>query len=182
MAEQFAFNRMQNCKKRHDDDDAFNHVLRTAKTLERMGYEEDIVAAAFLHDLIEDTETTEQEILERFGEEVTRIVMGVTHDNSLKGKAKKQDLLLKVEATGKKAIVVKLADNCDNLRTIEYFKLWKVADYLDFATKVQEMGKNTLGEKNELVCFHAERLARAREKSAKMAKDILQKGLVSPIL
>lgn len=176
-ARAFAIEKLKDCKKRLDDDEACNHGIRVSETLAHLGYDEDVVIAGLLHDIVEDTETTEREILDAFGEEITRIVMAVTHDSSLKGKAKKEDLLRKVKAGGAKAIAVKLSDNCDNTSTIEYFKLWKVADYLDFAVKVQAMGVEAFGADHALVQLHKQSLVLAKRKTSEFANQILQNCL-----
>jgi (p)ppGpp synthase/HD superfamily hydrolase len=54
------------------------HPLRVAWTVLQNGYDDEVVAAATLHDAIEDTDTTAEEIAERFGERVARLVEAVS--------------------------------------------------------------------------------------------------------
>ena len=72
---------------RKGDDAApyINHPLEVANLLANLGKVEDydVLIAAILHDTVEDTETTEEEIEEHFGETVASIVMEVTDDKSL---------------------------------------------------------------------------------------------------
>ncbi len=55
----------------------FNHVFATAKNLATFGLDAVTIAAGFLHDTIEDTEVTEEEIREQFGDEIVFLVMGL---------------------------------------------------------------------------------------------------------
>ena len=55
------------------------HPKRVASRLFNMGFRPVVVAAAWLHDVVEDTEVTELAINELFGEEVAKLVMQVTH-------------------------------------------------------------------------------------------------------
>ncbi|TSC58549.1 MAG: hypothetical protein Greene041619_559 [Candidatus Peregrinibacteria bacterium Greene0416_19] len=59
-AREFVIDKLKDCKKRLDGDLACNHAIRVSETLEGMGYGEDIVIAALLHDVVEDTATTEK--------------------------------------------------------------------------------------------------------------------------
>lgn len=69
-----------------------NHPLALARMLSVEAGVADpvVIAAALLHDTIEDTETTEAELRERFGDEVTDVVLEVTDDKSLPKARRKQ--------------------------------------------------------------------------------------------
>ena len=74
-----------------------NHPIGLANVLANEGGIDDerVLIAAILHDTIEDTETTEQELIREFGKEISVIVLEVTDDKSL---AKAERKLLQVEA------------------------------------------------------------------------------------
>lgn len=97
-----------------------NHPLEVANLLSNVGKVEDfdVLIAALLHDTIEDTETTEKEINELFGETVCGYVSEVTDDKSLPKQGRKQ---LQVEhaphlSTGAK--LIKLADKISNITDV----------------------------------------------------------------
>ena len=56
----------------------FNHPLEVAAILTEMKLDDATIAAALLHDTVEDTETTHQEIEEKFGKEIASLVDGLT--------------------------------------------------------------------------------------------------------
>lgn len=97
-----------------------NHPIALAQVLANEGGVTDLVAlcAAVLHDTVEDTDTTEAELIERFGPEIARTVMEVTDDKSLD---KAQRKVLQIEHAphmSHAAQQVKLADKVSNLRDI----------------------------------------------------------------
>jgi len=56
----------------------FNHVFETARNLAELGMKAKTVAAGILHDVIEDTDVTEEELEKEFGSEIVSLVKGVT--------------------------------------------------------------------------------------------------------
>ena len=97
-----------------------NHPLEVANLLASVGGVDDldVLAAALLHDTVEDTATTRDEIEKRFGPAVAGIVMEVTDDKSLPKRERKQ---LQIEhaphlSTGAK--LVKLADKISNVTDV----------------------------------------------------------------
>jgi guanosine-3',5'-bis(diphosphate) 3'-pyrophosphohydrolase len=95
-----------------------NHPIALANVLVREGAvsEPEVVAAALLHDTLEDTQTSPGELRTAFGERVARIVAEVTDDKSLP-KAERKRLQIEHAATmSREAKLVKLADKICNLR------------------------------------------------------------------
>jgi guanosine-3',5'-bis(diphosphate) 3'-pyrophosphohydrolase len=95
------------------------HPLRVAVTLvdEMKLYSPDLICAALLHDVIEDSDTTREQIAEAFGERVARIVWLLTKFDSVSLPA----YLAAIEAAaGTGAAVVKLCDRLDNLRFLAH--------------------------------------------------------------
>lgn len=120
-----------------------NHPLTLAKLLSVDGGVSDVevLMAALLHDTIEDTDTTEEELRGRFGDRVTGIVLEVTDDKSLPKQVRKD---LQVEHAPHKSLeaaLVKLADKTCNLRDIASappadWPLKRRRDYFDWAKSV----------------------------------------------
>ena len=97
-----------------------NHPIRVAETLWTIGDVRDVtlLVAALLHDTIEDTATTPDEIREEFGEDVLALVLEVTDDKSLPKQTRKR---LQVEHAPHKspnAKLLKLADKISNVYDI----------------------------------------------------------------
>lgn len=107
-------------RKGNDAAPYINHPLEVANLLANVGKVEDldVLIAAVLHDTIEDTETTKEEITEKFGAAVCGYVLEVTDDKSLPKAERKQ---LQIEhaphlSTGAKQI--KLCDKISNIRDV----------------------------------------------------------------
>lgn len=105
----------------------FIHVFETARNLARYDMDATTIAAGFLHDTLEDTETTEEALEKEFGPEIVRLVKGVTK----LGKVKYQGHTRHVESLRKflmalaedyRVLMIKLADRLHNLRTLEHVR------------------------------------------------------------
>lgn len=92
------------------------HPLAVARSIYTIGKIHDltILIAAILHDTIEDTNTTESEIREHFGEEVLSIVLELTDDKSLKKMVRKQQQVIHSPGLSWEAKTIKLADKLTN--------------------------------------------------------------------
>lgn len=97
-----------------------NHPLMLATILAREGGVGDpaIIAAALLHDTVEDTETTPAELEVRFGADVAGIVAEVTDDKSLPKLERKRLQIARAGHKSHGAKLVKLADKIANLRDL----------------------------------------------------------------
>ncbi len=93
------------------------HAIRVGSWLYFYDYETNIVIAGFLHDIIEDTDVTEQNICEDFGVEVANMVIANTKDTTITEKKIRNDELIKrCLETSEKASIVKAADILDNYK------------------------------------------------------------------
>lgn len=120
-----------------------NHPIALANVLANEGGVVDgrVLIAAILHDTIEDTETTEQELVREFGQEIADIVLEVTDDKAL---AKAERKRLQIEHAGtlsRRAKLVKLADKICNLRDLSSsppvnWSLERKREYFDWAKAV----------------------------------------------
>lgn len=102
------------------------HPIAVAGLLKDLGGSGVMIAAGFLHDVVEDTEITVEEIESRFGVEVRRLVEGVTKLSKFSFSSKTERLaenfrrMFLAMAADIRVIVVKLADRLHNMRTLEH--------------------------------------------------------------
>lgn len=120
-----AFASQKHRSQRRKDADAspyINHPLALADILANEGGITDgpIIAAALLHDTVEDTETSLDELRSAFGEEIASIVAQVTDAKSLPKDERKRLQVLKAAHKSDAAKLVKLADKISNLRDIAW--------------------------------------------------------------
>ncbi len=101
-----------------------NHPLAVARIVAEIGLDETSVAAALLHDAVEDTEITLQDVESNFGSEIAAIVDGVTKldriqfDSREAQQAATMRKMLVAMAADLRVLVIKLADRLHNMRTI----------------------------------------------------------------
>ena len=97
-----------------------NHPIALANILWVGGGIDDpnVICAALLHDTVEDTETTEAELVERFGRKIASIVMEVTDDKSLEKAERKRLQVEHAPTLSREAKLVKLADKISNVRDV----------------------------------------------------------------
>ena len=129
-----------------------NHPIALASVLKAEGSVTDpvVLAAALLHDTIEDTETSYEELCEQFGVEIADVVAEVTDDKTLP-KAERKQLQVEHAATiSGRAKLVKLADKICNLRDIlsnppAGWDVKRKREYFDWARRVvdQMRGANS---------------------------------------
>ncbi|XP_028393967.1 guanosine-3',5'-bis(diphosphate) 3'-pyrophosphohydrolase MESH1-like [Dendronephthya gigantea] len=127
-----------------------NHPIGVAYILWKEGDVTDIAVlqAAILHDTVEDTDTTFEEIEGIFGDEVRNLVDEVTDDKSLPKQERKRLQIEHAPSTSPKAKLVKLADKLYNLRDLEKatpvnWTEQRVQEYFDWSRKVIEGLKGT---------------------------------------
>jgi GTP diphosphokinase / guanosine-3',5'-bis(diphosphate) 3'-diphosphatase len=107
-------------RKDHEASPYINHPIALADVLANEGGVEDerVLIAAVLHDTIEDTDTSEQELIREFGKEIADIVLEVTDDKSLDKDERKRLQVEHAPHISRRAKLVKLADKICNLRDI----------------------------------------------------------------
>ena len=105
------------------------HPVQVAYILADIGLDEATICAALLHDVVEDTEVTHDDLVRDFGEEVANMVAGVTKLGELKYQASTEERQVEnyrkmFLAMGKdiRVIIIKLADRLHNLRTLKYLR------------------------------------------------------------
>ena len=97
------------------------HVLNVGKILaEDLQCEEDIVIAGILHDTLEDTKITKEDILKNFGENVLRLVVGNSErDKKDTWENRKKEAIEHAKKEAEDVLLIKLADKLDNIKAIE---------------------------------------------------------------
>jgi guanosine-3',5'-bis(diphosphate) 3'-pyrophosphohydrolase len=119
-----------------------NHPICLVEVLVDVGNISDIntICAALLHDTVEDTETTPEELAETFGAEICKIVMEVTDDKSLSKEERKQAQIDHAMHLSREARAVKLADKICNLGDVSAsppdWPLERRQQYFDWARNV----------------------------------------------
>lgn len=98
------------------------------------------VQTALLHDTIEDTDATYEEVKQHFGQRVADAVLALTKDDSLSGKQEKMaNSLLRINALEKEVAMVKLADRITNLQHPPgHWSSEKIAQYHEEASAIAD--------------------------------------------
>lgn len=117
-------------KKHKNQKDDFNrpyisHPIQVAKIIKLISDDEDLIAAAYLHDTIEDTATTYKELKKQFNKDIADLVMEVTHDGT-------KDTLgyFFPRLNTKRGILLKFADRLSNLSRMESWDIARQEHYL----------------------------------------------------
>lgn len=112
-------------QKRCTNEDYYIHPLNVALIIVALGMDSESIAAALLHDVVEDTDTSVEDIKRDFGDDVALLVDGVTKIGRLNFTTKEQQqaesLRKMLIAMGQdiRVIIIKLADRLHNMRTID---------------------------------------------------------------
>lgn len=95
------------------------HPIAVAALLDEHGYRDEALAAALLHDVVEDSETALEELREKFGEEVAGMVGALTDDESIDSyRERKAEHRERVAAAGDEALAIYGADKLTNSKTL----------------------------------------------------------------
>ncbi len=111
-------------QRRHSGERFISHPLSVARICAGLGLDTETLMAALLHDTVEDTAVTLDEVGERFGDEVAALVDGLTKIDSLtfnsrdEAQAENYRKMLVAMASDIRVIIIKLADRLHNMRTI----------------------------------------------------------------
>ena len=107
------------------------HPVEVAKILVDLKLDKDTIIAAFLHDILEDTDTTAQQMEEKFGSDVVNLVQGVTKLGKYQFKSKEERQaenfrrMFIAMAKDIRIVILKLADRLHNMRTLSYMAVAK---------------------------------------------------------
>ncbi|HQK72940.1 MAG TPA: bifunctional (p)ppGpp synthetase/guanosine-3',5'-bis(diphosphate) 3'-pyrophosphohydrolase [Clostridiales bacterium] len=113
-------------QKRLSGDPYITHPVEVALILAKLGMDADSIAAALLHDTVEDTSVTLQSISEQFGAETAKLVDGVTKLGKIPLATKEEEQaenirkMLMAMSNEIRVIIIKLADRLHNMRTLKH--------------------------------------------------------------
>ncbi|MBQ6921860.1 MAG: bifunctional (p)ppGpp synthetase/guanosine-3',5'-bis(diphosphate) 3'-pyrophosphohydrolase [Clostridia bacterium] len=113
-------------QKRASGEEYFIHPCTVADILVDLGLDSATIAAAFLHDVIEDTPVSEGDIKNEFGDEVLELVLGVTKLDRIEFKSFEEEQaenfrkLFVAMAKDIRVIIIKLADRLHNMRSLNF--------------------------------------------------------------
>jgi len=120
-----------------------NHLAEVANILAEVtdGTDAELIAAGWLHDAIEDTATTREELAQTFGERVAALVVEVTDDMSLPKTTRRQRQIEDAPHKSPGAKLIKIADKISNIRARIHSgpsaeERSDLTDYVDWADKV----------------------------------------------
>ena len=149
-----------NQKRKGNDEPYIVHPLEVVNILTGVGVSRlQFLSAAVLHDVIEDTEATEPELLRMFGNDIKEIVREVTDDKRLpKGERKRlqaENMVFKSDA----AKLIKLADKISNLRSLmkkeEWPPSWNEQDAYDYCIWSLMVGDSASLGRNDISSFES---------------------------
>lgn len=151
----FGEERHEGQKRKFSNDPYFIHPIRVAQLLGE--FNDEVIIAGLLHDILEDTDTSSQELVKKFGKRVTLLVNGCTKDPSTQDRLV---ILKKTAINDKWVIYIKLADRYDNLQdNITNMKTKTIRRYLketplllEFATEkeIDFLGKEIQSKLEEI--------------------------------
>jgi len=127
-------------QKRESGKPYFTHPLQVCKILMSLGADSATICSALLHDVVEDTKMTQEDIKKEFGNEISNIVEGLTNMEKFRFGSREEysnENIRKVLLASSKdirVILIKLADRLHNMRTLKYLS----------AEKQKENAKTTL--------------------------------------
>ena len=113
-------------QKRNSGEDYFIHPIAVATTLSNMKLDDQTICAGLMHDVLEDTEVTYDEMEEKFGHEITFLVDGVTKLKNLNYSSREEKQaenirkMVMAMSNDVRVVLIKLADRLHNMRTLEY--------------------------------------------------------------
>ena len=115
-------------QKRKSGEPYIIHPTNVAYTIAELGLDEHTICAALLHDVVEDTDATYEDIEKEFGMEIAEMVDGVTKLKMIEHASIEENQVENYRkmflAMGKdiRVIIIKLADRLHNMRTLEFLK------------------------------------------------------------
>jgi GTP pyrophosphokinase len=183
-------------QKRHSGDPYFSHPLAVAEILADLKLDQESVITGLLHDVVEDTEVTLDEIETEFGEEIAKLVDGVTKLGKIESIPSNERVaenfrkLALAMSEDIRVLLVKLADRVHNMRTLFYVpsrekKVRKAQESLDiYAPLAGRLGLNKIKDELQELAFEiidsenhkyiVDRLNELREKNKNLIDKIIE--------
>ena len=153
-------------QRRHSGEEFITHPVGVAKICAGMRLDTDTICAALLHDTVEDTSASLDDVRERFGDDVTLLVDGVTKLTGItfhsrdEQQAENYRKMMVAMATDIRVILIKLADRLHNMRTLDALpkqkQIDKAKETLDiFAPLAHRLGIHSIKWELEDLAFSA---------------------------
>ena len=183
-------------QKRHSGDPYFSHPLAVAEILAELKLDQESIVTALLHDVVEDTEITLDEIEKDFGENIAKLVDGVTKLGKIDSISSNERVaenfrkLALAMSQDIRVLIVKLADRVHNMRTLFYVpsrekKVKKAQESLDiYAPLAARIGLNKIKDELQDLAFEIidpksrssiiKHLNELREKNKNLIEKILE--------
>ena len=123
------------------------HSSKVSMTLYFLEYDREIVLAGALHDLLEDTDTTKDEIEEIYGRKIADIVEAVSFDPDIEDYMQRtREMFERCLECGKDALIVKCSDLLDNINFVHLTEPAKQTELLEKYRLFIKMGKDCIGD------------------------------------
>ena len=185
-------------QKRHSGDSYFSHPIAVAEIIADLKLDEQSIITALLHDVVEDTDLTLEDINDAFGDEISRLVDGVTklgkidvvNINENERLAENFRKLAMAMSQDIRVLLVKLADRLHNMRTLQFVpskekKIKKATESLEiYAPLAGRIGLSKIKDEIQELAFEIidpqarlqiiEKLTEIREKNKDLVEKILQ--------
>jgi len=124
-ARTFATQKHTHQKRKFNGEPYVNHCIRVSQTVSEFTDNTTLIVAALLHDTLEDTDTTFEELSSEFGIDVATIVFHLTNNSEIMAvKGKTAYLADKIPSLTKDELLIKLADRLDNLTDLRWDDKW----------------------------------------------------------
>lgn len=94
------------------------HPMMVAKKLARLGFNDEVIAAAFIHDVLEDTDYPEKKLRQELGDKVVDIILPLSEDKKLEWEERKKKYINDVKNASVETKAVSIADKIHNLESI----------------------------------------------------------------
>jgi guanosine-3',5'-bis(diphosphate) 3'-pyrophosphohydrolase len=153
-------------QQRRSGEDFIHHPFSAAKICAELRLDDETIAAALLHDVVEDSGVTVEEVREEFGDEIAQLVEGVTKLTGIRfqsrehAEAENYRKMILAMAQDVRVILIKLADRLHNMRTVEYWgrqkQVQKARETLDvYGPLAHRLGIHVLKWELEDLAFEA---------------------------
>ena len=143
-----------------------NHLIKVANLIQQVGLGENtnLMLVAVLHDVVEDTETTPEEIVEKFGPEVGTAVSELSDDMALSYDERKKRQVQNAKDLSDLARVIRIADKICNIRDIMEYPLdWSLEKKLRYVKNSIEIVDQIKGTNSQLELILEREAAMARQ-------------------
>lgn len=152
-------------QKRSSGPPFFYHPAEVARILAEIGMDVPTIATGLLHDVLEDTNTSFEELEELFGSEIASLVQGVTKLSSVKYSSREEYQAENIRkfifaiSRDLRILIVKIVDRLHNMRTLQYMRMEKqkeiALETLDiYAPLAEKIGMNAIKEEMEDIAFY----------------------------